>query len=220
MIYMMNTKTFTKIFSKEDPKQIEKTQFVIISKRIRKTTEDPNVIFCPKLFPSDMLLADVRTGTEEGFFEKRYKEYIDKNRLTLAVIIKGVIEEKIPLVLLCTLKEWKVGYMKILAEYIMEEFGYPIINYKKYKIKKEVPKGLKHLNERAVLDRCDEIIKHEETKRKKKLMKTVNGRQTLLKEMNADDMRKQLKKMCLYSNGLDKHTMRELLTEFFVGYED
>ncbi len=215
MIYTMNTKTFIKIFSKEDPKRIEKTQFVVISKRIRKTVEDPNVIFCSKLFPSDMLLADYRIGIE-GYFQEKYKEEIEKSKLTLAVIIKGAIEERMPIVFLCTLREWKVGYMKILAEYIMEEFGYPIVNYKKYKIKKELPKEIKQLNERAIIDRCDEVIKQEEKKRKKKLMKTRSGRLELLKSMSTEEMKAQLKKMALYSNGLDKHTMKELLMEFFV----
>lgn len=216
MIYTMNTKTFIKIFSHEDPKQIEKAQYVVISKRIRKTTEEPNVIFCPKLVPSDMLLADYRTEFVEGYFEDEYKKYLDKNKLTLAIIIKGVIEEKYTVVFLSTLNEWKVGYMQIISKYISEEFGYPIINYKKYKLKKQLPISVKNLDERAVLDRCNEIIKEEENKKRNKLLKTKDGRLELVKSMSTEEMKKQLKKMNLYSNGLDRHTMKELLIEFFV----
>lgn len=216
MIYSMNTKTFIKIFSNEDPKRIEKTQFVVVSKRIRKTIEEGNVIFCSKLFPSDMLLADYRTGTEEGYFEKEYKKFLRKNRLTLAIIIKGVIEEKYTVVLLSTLNEWKVGYMQILSDFILEEFGYPVIDYKKFKVKKQYPKALANFNERVVLDRCNEIISEEETAKRKNLMKTRSGRAELVKNMSTEEMKKQLKKMNLYSSGLDRHTMRELLEEFFI----
>ena len=215
MIYTMNTKTFNKIFSQEDPKHIEKTQFVVISKRIRKTVEEDTVVFCSKLFPSDMLLADYRNDYEDGFFEKEYRKYLDKTRLTLAVIIKGVLEDKYTLVFLCTLKEWKVGFMQILSDYIMDEFGYPIIDYKKYKIKKKLPK-LDDFNERAILDRCNEIIVYEEKQRRKRLMKTRNGRKEIVDNMSTDEMRKELKRMNLYSKGIDKHTMRELLYDFFV----
>ena len=83
-----------------------------------------------------MLLADYRTEFVEGYFENEYKKYLDKNKLTLAIIIKGVIEEKYTVVFLSTLNEWKVGYMQILSDYISDEFGYPIIDYKKYKTKK------------------------------------------------------------------------------------
>lgn len=216
MIYAMNTKTFLKIFSKEDTKKIEKTQYVIISKRIRKTVEEPNVIFCAKLFPSDMLLADYRSEFEEGFFEREYRKHLDRNKLTLAVIIKGVIKDKYPVVLLCTLKEWKVGYMKILCDYIMDEFGYPVINYKKFKLNNELPGKAKQFDERNILDRCNEIIKDEEKRKRNNLMKTKNGRRELVDNMSTDEMRKELKRMNLYSPDIDRHTMKELLIEFFV----
>lgn len=216
MIYMMNTKSFIKIFSHEDPKHIEKTQFVVVSKRIRKTVEDDNVIFCSKLFPSDMLLADYRTEFEEGYFEKEYRKYLDKNKLTLAIILKGVIEEKYTVVFLSTLKEWKVGFMKILSKYIFDEFGYPVIDYKKYKVGNKLPASVKNFDDRSVLDRCNEVIKEEELSRKKRLMKTKEGRYELVTSMSKDEMKEQLKKMNLYSAGLDKHTMKELLIEFFV----
>ena len=217
MIYTMNTKTFMKIFSHEDPKRIEKTQFVVISKRIRKTAEEDNVIFCPKLFPSDMLLADRRSTFDEGFFEREYRQSLDEDRLTLAIIIKGVIEEKYTVVFLSTLKEWQIGYMQILSDYIEEEFGYPIIDYKKYKLNKELPHIVKNFDERIALDRCNEIIKEEEHKKRKRMMKTKEGRRELVKNMSTEEMKKQLKKMNLYANGLDRHSMKELLMEFFVG---
>lgn len=216
MLYKMNTKTFMKIFAHEDPKLIEKTQFLTVSKRIRKTSEEPNVIFLPKLFPSDMLLADHRCTFNEGYFEEMYKKELKKNKLFLAIIIKGIIEEKYTTVLLCTYKEWQIGYMQVLADYIMETFGYPVIDYKKFKKHKKVPKELRDLDERAIIDRCNEIIEHEERKRKKELMKTPKGRLKILESMNKEDMIHQLKKMNLYTKGMDKATMKEFLMDFFV----
>lgn len=215
MIYTMNTKTFMKVFSKEDPKKIEKTQFVIISKRIRKNYDEKSVILCRDLFPPDILLADYRIGLDPDFFEKEYKKYLDKHKLTLAVIIKGVIEERIPVIFLCTYKEWGLKYMKVLSKYVKEEFGYPLVDYKKYKLKKEVP-TMRELNLEACIERCNEVIESETKRKHKELMKTPSGRKELVVNMSTEEMKKTLKKMNIYSAGLDRHTMKELLYEFFV----
>jgi len=214
MIYIMNTKTFKKIFAKEDPKKIEKTQFIIVSGRIRKSDEEDNVIFYKKLMPSDMLLADYRNEIDPDFFKNAYKKQLDKNRMMLSIIIKGVIEESYTVVFLCTYTEWQLRYLQILADYIMEEFNYPIIDYKKYKLKKKLPKI--DFNPEYVIEACNSVIKKCEKQRTKSLMKTKRGRKTLLDNMSEDDMKRQLKKMGLYTSGLDKHTMKGLLKEFFV----
>ena len=216
MLYRMNTKTFMKIFAHENPKLIEKTQFIVASKRIRKTTEEPNVIFMPNLYPSDMLLADYRNEIDAGHFEKEYRKELSKHKLLLAILVKGIVEENYTSVILCTYKEWKVGYMKVLSEYILDLFGYPVIDYKKFKTKKKLPKEVKDIDERSIIDRCDEIIKKEENRKRKELMKTRSGRAKLVESMTKEDMIKQLKKMNLYSPGIDKYTMKEILMEFFV----
>lgn len=222
MIYIMNTKTFDKIFSKEDPKKIEKTQFIIASKRIRKSKEEDSVIFMRNLVPPDMLLADANSfiyfageKSATDFFEKEYKKHLDKFRLTLAIIIKGVVEENLTEMFMCTYKEWNIGYMRVLAEYIEEEFHYPVIDYRKYKLKKKLPRVLDFSRE-EVISICNKVIRKEMKKQRKEKMKTKEGTLEIIRNMSKDEMRRELKRLNLYSPELDKQTMRELLEDFLV----
>jgi len=219
MIYTMNTKTFLKIFSKEDPKIIEKTQFVIISDKIRKSSEDDNVVFCRSLFPTSMMLADARNTNDSSFFRNAYMDMLHDNcRLVLATIIMGVLEENYTVVFLCTLNEWKLKFMGYLSEYIESEFGYPIIDYKKFKLKgyDAIP-TLEDFDIQKIKEKCQKVIDKATKKQLKKKMRTAEGRREILDNMSKGEMKKQLKKMNLYTgSNMSKHMMKSLLKEFFV----
>ena len=216
MLYAMNTKTFKNIFSKESVKNIERTQFLVISKRITKSEENDSVIFARNLFPKERIIVDYRSS-DPKYFESEYRKQLDGERLYLALIIKGILEENFPVMILCTYTEWKLGWVKFLIRYIDDEFLYPVIDYKKYKTKKEIPNvEFDHTRMTAVLERCDEIIKEEMKKQRKEKERTKEGRSKLLSEMSADDMKKKLKKMNLYSSDMTRPEMKELLKVFYV----
>lgn len=219
MIYAMNTKTFHKIFSKEKLKHIEKTQFVVISKRIRKTSEMDAVVFAKDLYPPDIILADVRSSDKE-FFKEKYFEYLDRYELKLkiALFIKATLEHNYPIMFICTECEWGLGFMQLLIEYIEDRFGFFVVDYKKFKLNKILPEVQnvgKHKFD-YILGVCDDVIRESEKQHKKRLEKTEEGRRKLLKEMSTNEMIKKLKKMNLYSNGMSKSLMKDLLKDFYV----
>lgn len=215
MIYTMNTKTFDKIFARESVEKIERSSFLVISKRIRKSEEMDAVIFAKKLFPSDYLLADYRAGKDPLYFKEKYWEQLDDSKLTLAIAVKNTIEEKVPLICICTKREWSLGFMKLFAEYIEDRFEYPVIDYKKYKLKKiqisEIPYSPE--NTRKI---CNQVIKEEQKRKQKEKESTMEGRYELVTGMSKDEMRLMLKRINLYTPGLTKSEMRELLEDFFV----
>lgn len=215
-IYVMHGGTFQKTFLKENPKKILDTQFVVVSSRIRRnsTSDRRNIISMSKqLMPSDMLLADWRVGNEKYYFQEKYSKQIKDNLALLAIIVKGVIEEKYTVVFLCSEREWNLKYLQYIANAIENYFGYPVYNYKKLKEGKIKQKGY---NKDFVLSQCNKYIEKERKKERKKLLKTEAGRQELVDNMSKDEMIQELKRLGIYSKGMHKKEMRDLLQYFFV----
>lgn len=212
-IYYMNGRTFQKTFLNENPSAILKTQFVLVSSRIRKTGKHENVISCGQLLPDKRILADYRNDLDPEFFIKEYRKQLDKNKTLLAIIIKGVLEENFTVVFLCTELEWKLKYMKELAKYVEETFQYTMYDYKKYK---EGKQSIIPYDSDYVLRRCDKIIEKSRKEQRRKDMKTYTGRQNIVNSMSKDEMIDQLKHMHLYAKGMTKKEMREMLELFFV----
>lgn len=219
MIYAMNTKTFYKVFTKENYNSIARTQFLVVSRRITKTEEIDEVVFARKLYPPNMLLADFMSN-DPDYFKKEYIDYLDKEcKMYLAVLVKGVIEYKYPIMMICTRKEWKVGYMQILMEYIKDTFGYPVVDYKEYKTKKKLPSIFVSGDEDVftrISVKCSNIITSEERRRLAEMEKTRSGREMIVENMSTIEMIKKLKKMGLYAQSLDTKTMKSLLRDFYV----
>ena len=212
-IYYMNGKTFQKTFLNENPSAILKTQFVLVSSRIRKTGKHENVISCNQLLPDKRIMADYRNDLDPEFFMKEYRKQLDKNKVLLAIIIKGVLEENFTVVFLCTELEWKLKYMQELAKYVEEIFQYTMYDYKKYK---EGKQSIIPYDSDYVLHRCDKIIEKSRKEQRRKDMKTYTGRQNIVNSMSKDEMIDQLKTMHLYAKGMTKKEMREMLELFFV----
>ena len=213
-MWTMNTKTFMTMFVKvEQPKKVLRAQYVIVSSRIRRNGTDGNVVTMSKLFPNPMLLSDYRIDLDPTFFKREYEKQLDTQKHILAVLVSSSIELGEPVMFLCTLKEWKMGYMKILAEYIEREFHYPVINYKKYK---KHPWKVDPPDINAISEICESVIAKKRKAVKKHKMKTVEGRRELVEGMSKDEMAAELKRLNLYYKGLSKSEMRELLELFFV----
>lgn len=212
-IYYMNGKTFQKTFLNENPSAILKTQFVLVSSRIRKTGKHENVISCNQLLPDKRIMADYRNELDPEFFKKEYRKQLEHNKVLLAIIIKGVLEENFTVVFLCTELEWKIKYMKELVKYVEETFQYPMYDYKKYK---EGRQSIVPYDSDYVLKKCDKIIEKSRKDQYKEDLKTYTGRQNIVNNMSKDEMIDQLKRMHLYAKGMTKKEMREMLELFFV----
>ena len=211
----MNTKTFDKIFAREDIKKISRTNFIIVSNRIRKSEEMDAVITAKKLFPSSYLLADSRAGYDPLYFKEKYWEQLDDYKLSLAIIVKNAIDEKIPIIFICTKREWSLGFMTLLSEYIEDKFEYPVIDYKKYKLKKISISDIPYSPENTKKI-CNKVIKEEQKRKQSEKEKTPMGRKELVNSMSKDEMRMMLKRYNLYVPGLTKSEMKDLLEEFYV----
>lgn len=212
----MNGKTFKNTFLKENPKKILDAQYVLVSSRIRRngSSERRNIINMSKqLMPSDFILADWRMDSDEYYFQDQYSKQVKGNLALLGIIVKGVIEEKYTVVFLCSKNEWKLKYLQFIANAIENYFGYPVYNYKKLKEGKIKPKSY---NKDFVIAQCDKYIAKERKRQRKKLMSTKRGRKTLVNEMSKDEMIRELKRLGLYTSGMTKKEMKDLLDYFFV----
>ena len=209
----MNGKTFQKTFLNEHPSAILKTQFILVSSRIRKNGKHENVISCNQLLPDKRILADYRNELDPNYFIKEYRKQLERNKLLLAILIKGVLEENFTIVFLCSELEWKLKYMRELAEYVEETFQYPLYDYKKYK---EGKQAIIPFDSDYVLKTCDKIIENERKEQRRKDMKTSAGRQNIVDNMSKDEMIDELKRMHLYAKDMTKKEMREMLELFFV----
>ena len=213
-MWAMNTKTFATMFAEvEQPKKVLKAQYIIVSTRIRKNGTDGNVVPMSKLFPNPIILSDYRMELDPSFFQREYEKQLDRQKHVLAILISTSLELGEPMIFLCTPKEWKLGFIKILAKYIEREFHYPVINYKKYKKR---PWKVEPPDITLVSSICESVIRKKQKAVRKEKLKTKQGRRELVSEMSKDEMIAELKRINLYYKDLTKSEMKELLELFFV----
>lgn len=213
-MWIMNTKTFATMFAKvEQPKKVLKAQYIIVSTRIRKSGTDGNVVSMSKLFPNPVMMSDYRIDLDPTFFSREYEAQLDKQKHLLAILVSSAMEIGEPIIFLCTPKEWKLGYLKIMAEYVNREFCYPVIDYKKYK---KHPWRVNPPDITLVSNFCESVIKKKRKAVRKQKMQTKEGRRELVDAMSKDEMAVELKRLNLYYKDLTKSEMRELLELFFV----
>lgn len=215
-IYYMNSKTFFKIFLHEDPEKILNCQYVIISECIKRGDQyKKQVIVATKfLFPTDDALASFGMSESHYEFKERYRYQLETyGKTTLSVMVKSVLEENYTIILLCTKKDSRFKFMELIAEWVEENLGYPIYDYKAYK---EGKQKMKEYNPSLVLKACNRMIKEASKERWKKKSKTAQGRRDLLNRMSKKEKKKMLKKMNLYSSSMTKKEIDEMLETFFV----
>ena len=132
MIYYMHSKTFFNEFlNNESDRDILKAQYVCVSTHIRRRDTNMENVICMNniLYPGSSVL---NKGTFDDMRDA-YHEQLSEDALPLiAELIRGSIEDKLNIIFLCTKKEWKLKYLKWLAEFIIIEFDYPVYNYRKY----------------------------------------------------------------------------------------
>lgn len=207
MMFYMNSKVLEKYFLQiEYDQDILDAQYVLVSCRVRVSDAEKydNILNAKdNLFPDP----EVCSALDEDTFRERYFSQLSQNLPLISYLIKASIEEKFNIIFLCSEKEDKIGYLKLLSEFIFMEFnGYPVYNYKKYCQNKTDDIIY---NKKLVLKICNSYIDDA----KKQSLDNITEREIKkdIKELSKDSLIKELKRYGLYKKGMSKSTMRDLL---------
>lgn len=212
-MYIMNSKVFFERYLKEeDIKTLNKTQFVIVSSRIRVSNQQKKKYSCivkaSELFPSNSIITDFG-GSDDDYknssgYEEAYFDQIDDRKALLATLIQFAVENDQNVIFLCTHNERKYYYLPLLKKYIAEVFEYPVYDYKKFIDKKE--KKIKY-DKKDVLKICKKIQSKAKKEHLEKQLSTEKGVKDYLKSLSKDELKKELKKRDLYTKGMSKSEM-------------
>lgn len=211
MMFYTDSKTFQNEFlTSESDNDILKTQYVIISQRIRKHDGSSKNI----AIMNAMLYPPMTKLTDEDNKEEYFRE-LDNYKPTLATLILGSIEEKFNIMFICTKKESKLKYLKWLSEYIFHEFGYSVYKYQAnvYKVIDEMVEEYKD-EDKKVAKRCKKILKEKEKEEYNRNLMSAQGRERIMseyKKMKKKELIKIAKKKGFYSKGMDKDDILSFL---------
>ena len=195
MIYYMNSETFFNEFlNNESDRDILKAQYVCISTHIRRRDTNIDNVICLNniLYPGASVL---NRGTLEDMRDEYHEQLSTEAIPLIAELIRGSIEDNHNIIFLCTKKEWKLKYIKWLAEFIIIEFDYPVYNYKKYI--NGCP--LIEYNKEKILKRVKSISEDARKKLHAQQRKTKQGRRKILHDYKSMS-KKELKKICMEEN--------------------
>lgn len=209
-MYFMNGKTFINTFMNENPETILKAQYVIVSSTIRKNGKYKDQVMqaSSELFPRANMITDFDDYKHNQNFIEEYKDILDENKPLLCTLIRYSILEDATVIFLCGKREHKrYAFFNILQEYIEDEFGFHIYDYKKYKEGKE---KAYNFSKSLVIERCNKVLKHAKKEAMERKLSTERGRQTLSKK----DLKKELKKRGLYVPDMSKDEMLDTLNTF------
>lgn len=134
MLFHMDSKTFLHTYlEREEDWRILDAYYVIISHRIR--VSDPKkygtILYAPKFFYPNTASIYARAGDWKEYKEAYFDQMRDAKPL-LAQLIDGSLNKGYNIIFLYTPVDGRDKFPKIMAQYIMETFKYPIYDYKKY----------------------------------------------------------------------------------------
>ena len=201
----MNSKDFVEHFLPfERDKDILDSWYILVSARIMKRSGETsdNALSAKMLFPD----ARVCSATNDSEFYKRYIKQLKDNKPFLATMVKDSVINKTNIIFLCTKNEDKLSYLPILSEFIYKTFKYPMYKY----IEFSAGCDLLDVDESYALNKCDKILSKASFKSIKNDSHPGSKRK-LLKDRSKEEMKKLLKKNNLYSKGMDKEEMMEMI---------
>ena len=207
-MYFMCGKTFIEQYVFEDPKKVLRTQFCIVSNSIKKGDRyAKQAIVVSELHPSMSSLVDTDDYKRDEEYRDSYFDRCRSCKPLLATLIKYVIEEDATVVFLCAEKEKKYRYLNMIQEFVMDEFGFPIYDYKKYKEGKVQPQKF---DAEETLKICNKILKKAKIDGEESLLRDKD-RHSKLKEMSKKELKALCKRYNLYYDGMDKSDMIDSL---------
>ena len=207
----MNSKELETFINNESDDNILEAQYVIVSNRIRRVgTAHNNIIQASVLFPDSSVA--IALDTDE--FEDLYYRQLDDNKTLLALLISTVIIEKMNIIFLCTKRESKLGnYLKLLANYVFNEFDFPVYNYM------EMARGeveVYDYDDAEVYSRCKKLI---DVAKDKQLLDKINNDRKM-SDGNKKRLKKLLKKKGLYRKGMSFNEMKNVADVFLSDIDE
>lgn len=206
MIWYLTTKDLMERYTKRSISSIEKTNYVVISSRVRITKDRDNVIQASQLFINGGLLRGVGMMEADSFLVKdNFKEYLLGKVPPLAFIcsmIECSIMENEDTVLICSPNEMKTGYMKIIADVIMDLFHYPVMPYPEVDVDFDLEDVIKRL-----------IYYNENLKKLRESNMSPSELRNYIQTLSKKELKKKLKKLDMYYPNMSKKDMIEALQE-------
>lgn len=208
MVYYMDTNTLMKKYSKLPVEVIDKTNFIIISSRIKVTKNRDNVLVASNLFINSGVLKGVGMEMDSNpeLALQNFKGFLLKEPKPLSLLC-GTIESYLVAdentVFLCSPKEMNCGYMKMIAEAMEDLFHFPVCKYPE-----EQAFDLEDVLTRVL------YYKKEIEKLRIKKMSRVEIRRYIDK-LTKKKLKKELKRRKLDYEGLDYEERKALLEERF-----
>lgn len=208
MIWYLTTEDLMEKYSKRSVKELDKTNYLIMSSRVRTTIERDNVLNITNLFMNAGLLKGVGFNTESDSIlaKEEFKNFLLKNPRGLSVIcamIECSILEDEDTVIICTPNELKCDYLQVFCEVVGELFEYPILRY---------PATMEVNLEEAI----QRLLYYKKTVKQYMLSQASDiDRVKMLEKMKKKELKKELKKRGLYSSSMGKEDMIEVLTAFY-----
>lgn len=212
MILTMTSKVFLNHFiAHELDKTILEASYIIASNKIRvgaRGKKQAHVM----LYPSSQTIMtindekDVNTKSNSEYIE-RYLDELDELSLQMAISVMMSIKEDSLVIILTTDRENDVfHHLKMIREWTYDNLGFKIGSYKKDSSLsdfKDLNKGF----ESDIISLCKDVIRSEEKRKKKKEMKTENGRRQYFSRLGKKKLKKLLKKEGVYLPGMDEAEM-------------
>lgn len=204
----MTTVDLMEKYSKRSVAELEHTNYLIMSSRIRTTIERDNVLNISTLFMNAGMLKGVGFATESDSIlaKEEFKNFLLKSPKGLSIIcamIECSLLENEDTVILCTPDELKCEYLPLFAEVVSEVFTYPILRY---------PMVLK-----PDMEECIKRLLYYKKSLKEFMLNNASDldREKMLTDMKKKDLKKELKKRGLYSPTMEKEDMIEILNAFY-----
>lgn len=213
-MYFMDGKTFLTKYIDEDPKKVLRTQFVIVSSTIRKGPKySSNVINAnAMLFPRDELIMDYDDYKHNENYREEYLEMLKEHKAFFATLINYIIDSNYTIVFLCSHREKRYYYLNLIQEFLKKEFRFHMYDYKKYKDGKEKVQKVDFTEVRYL---CDKALKKAKKQAKEKAFSgSDKGKENYIASLSKEELKRELKKRCLYEKGMTKKEMMEMLELF------
>ena len=196
---------FRRFLINERDQDILKSQYVLVSTRIRTSGNMKNVISgSGSLFPNSTALM---YNIESDDFLEEYYNQLNENIILLATIVQGAIKENFNVIFICSKKEGKLKFLDILSDFIYRKFKYPMYDYEIYADGKY--ELLKYDREK-VLSKCKKYLSKAKRNNIEKTIKNDDIDEKDLKK-NPKILKKILKAHGYYWKGMSKDDMFEML---------
>ncbi len=205
MMFVMTSKDLDLFFNNETDDAILNAQYVIVSNRIRRARiEYENIMTASVLFPDP----SVMVAFSDDEFKSAYIEQLNQNISLIAVLVTEAIIHKYNIIFLCTRNEAKLSkFIYILADFIYDEFEYPVYKYR------DLASGkieLVDIDEARAYKKAKAYIK--DAKAKSVISNVKN--ESKLKNSEKKMLKKLLKDRGLYKKGMTISEMKNIVDIF------